>query len=47
MIINEFDKLLNEWFANEYSQNWVTTKKATQKWFLTMIIIKMKRIKLH
>ena len=29
MIINEFDKLLNEWFANEYSQNWVTTKKAT------------------
>ena len=29
MIINEFDKLLNEWFTNDYSQNWVTTKKAT------------------
>jgi HSP20 family protein len=29
MIINKFDKLLNEWFTNDYSQNWVTTKKAT------------------
>jgi HSP20 family protein len=29
MIINELDSLLNDWFHNDYSQNWLTTQKTT------------------
>jgi hypothetical protein len=29
MIINEFDRLLNDLFSNEYNQNWNTTKTTT------------------
>jgi HSP20 family protein len=29
MIINEFDRLLNDWFTKDYSQNWAPTTKTT------------------
>jgi len=29
MIINEFDRLINDWFENDYNQNWSAAKTTT------------------